>query len=94
MHTTRRAQVLGQKVFEQTQGMLPAEKVFLRTTPKPIETSQTFPDSIMNGQNKYETFLDKDPHRLKIFKNFKNLSRDLTKAFLRQAENKDLFNKA
>lgn len=39
MHTTRRAQVLGQKVFEQTEGMLPAEKVFLRTTPKPIETS-------------------------------------------------------
>ena len=39
MHTTRRAQVLGQNVNEQTEGMLPAEKVFLRTSPKPIETS-------------------------------------------------------
>lgn len=68
---------------QKVKGLLPPEKVFLRTSPKPIETSQTFPDSIMNGQNKFDTFLDKDPHRLKIFKNFKNLSRDLTKAFLR-----------
>lgn len=65
--------------------MLPSEKVFLTTSPKPIETSQTFPESVMNGTNKFDTFLDKDPHRLKIFKNYKNLSRDLTKAFLRQA---------
>ena len=46
MHTTRRAQVLMQNVSEEwasndqkVKGLLPPEKVFLRTSPKPIETS-------------------------------------------------------
>ena len=50
VHTTRRTQVLNQNVNEnespdqRVKGLLPQEKVFLRTSPKPILTSQTSPD--------------------------------------------------
>lgn len=36
------------------------EKVFLRTNPKPIETSTTFPHQLMNGQNSWSTHLADD----------------------------------
>jgi hypothetical protein len=39
-------------------------------------------------------FLKNDPDRLIVFKNFKNLNRELTKAYLRKVETKGLFEKA
>ena len=104
MHTTRRAQVLAQDVAEHAadktekrrtvDGMTKPEKVFQRTNPKPIETTTTFPESLINSDNSFDMFLGQDPQKLLVFKNFRNLNRDLTKAYLRQAETQSLFEKA
>ena len=89
VHTTRRAQVLGQDVSDfipskhEGRGLTSQERVFIRSTPKPIEMCQTFSDSLIGGENSYNMFLKQDPNKAVVFNNFKNLSRDLTKAFLR-----------
>mmetsp|Transcript_36536 Transcript_36536/g.56096 ORF Transcript_36536/g.56096 Transcript_36536/m.56096 type:complete len:87 (-) Transcript_36536:18-278(-) len=62
VHTTRRAQVLNQNVIEDLEpteelSQMKQERVFLRTSPKPIETSTTFPDSLINSENSFELFL-------------------------------------
>ena len=38
-------------------------------------------------------FLDRDAEKLLVFKNFKNLNRKLTKAYMRKSNNNDLFSK-
>ena len=55
---------------------------------------QTFSDSLIGGENSYNMFLKQDPNKAAVFNNFKNLNRDLTKAFLRQAETKKLYSHA
>ena len=67
------------------------ERVFQLSNPKPIETTTTFPDSLLNSENKFETFLSKDEQKAMVLKNFKNINRDLTKAYLRQNEMKSMF---
>lgn len=104
MHTTRRAQVLAQDVAEHAadkneqrrtvECLTKPEKVFQLTSPKPIETTTTFPESLINSDNSFDMFLGQDPQKLLVFKNFRNLNRDLTKAYLRQAETQSLFEKA
>jgi hypothetical protein len=42
----------------------------------------------------YDTFLDRDPQKAVVFKNYRSYNRDLTKAYLRQAETQSLFEKA
>ena len=49
----------------------PHEKVFMCTNPKPVETTVTFPESLLGSDNNYDLFLDRDPEKLNIFKNFK-----------------------
>ena len=64
------------KTFEDnvlTQGE--AEKVFLCTSQKPVETSTTFPETLIGSDNNYELFLNKDMQKLNIFKNFKVFNR-------------------
>ena len=61
------------------------------TSPKPIETSTTFPESLINSDNNWETFLKNDRQKSMVLSNFKNINRDLTKAYLRQHENKNMF---
>ena len=61
IHTTRRAQVLAQDVAEPAaekpekrravEGLTKPEKVFQRTNPRPIETTTTFPESLINSDN-------------------------------------------
>ena len=36
------------------------EKVFLCTSQKPVETSTTFPETLIGSDNRYELFLNKD----------------------------------
>ena len=93
IHTTRRAQVLNQNVAENPEQILSAdslmpaqERVFIRTSPRPIETTTTFPYHLINSENTFDTFLDKDQQKAKVFRNYKKMSRDLTKAYLRQLE--------
>ena len=38
-------------------------------------------------------FLDRDAEKLLVFKNFKNLNRKLTKAYMRKSNNNDMFSK-
>ena len=66
----------------------------MRSNPRPVETSTTFPHQLMNGPNTWGTYLPDDPQKLLVFKHFKVLNRDLTKAFNRQAEAAQLFSKA
>ena len=102
VHTTRRAQVLSQAVNEQVEsvdnskasGLVIQERVFLRTNPKPLETSTTFPDSLINSENNFHLFCKADQRKAIVFQNYKQMNRDLTKAYLRQIENKNLFSKA
>ena len=54
------------------------------TNKKPLETNSTFPESLLNSQNDFDLFLNKDQQKLAIFSSFKKLNRDLTQAFLRQ----------
>jgi hypothetical protein len=65
----------------------------LRSNPKPLETTTTFPDSLINSENNYDMFLDRDAEKLLVFKNFKNLNRKLTKAYMRKSNNNDMFSK-
>lgn len=115
IHTTRRAQVLAQKVEElvlpqtsnegagaategatknkEIEGVTRQERVFLRSNPKPLETTTTFPEQLINSNNTFDLFLSADPQKALVFKHFRNFSRDLTKAYLRQAETQSLFEK-
>lgn len=103
IHTTRRAQVLSQDVTEEfasppkkgrkIEGITKPERVFLRSNPKPIETTTTFPEQLIGSNNNYDLFLGRDPQKATVFKNFRNYNRDLTKAYLRQAETASLFEK-
>ena len=71
IHTTRRAQVLSQDVTEEfaspskpsrkVDGITKPERVFLRSNPKPIETSTTFPEQLLGSNNTYDLFLQRDP---------------------------------
>ena len=69
IHTTRRAQVLSQDVAEEAESKHPrrvenitkAERVFLRSNPKPIETTTVFPEQLINSNNSYDLFLERDP---------------------------------
>jgi len=36
------------------------EKVFLCTSQKPVETSTTFPETLIGSENNYDLFLNKD----------------------------------
>ena len=36
------------------------ERVFQRSNPKPLETTTTFPDSLINSENNFDLFLDRD----------------------------------
>lgn len=92
IHTTRRAQVLKQEVAEtalqekkakQIDGVTKPERVFLRSNPKPLETTTTFPEQLIGSNNNFDLFLDADPQKAMVFKHFRNFSRDLTKAYLR-----------
>lgn len=102
IHTTRRAQVLSQDVADEAEqkrssrveNITKPERVFVRSNPKPMETSTTFPEQLINSNNSYDLFLDRDPQKAVVFKNFRNYNRDLTKAYLRQAETQSLFEKA
>ena len=70
------------------------ERVFQRSNPKPLETTTTFPDSLINSENNFDTFLAKDRQKALVFRNFKNLNRELTKAYLRQQDMQKMFSKA
>ena len=104
IHTTRRAQVLSQKVEEKLSPdevalvkshiLTRPERVFQRSNPKPLETTTTFPDSLINSENNFDTFLAKDRQKALVFRNFKNLNRELTKAYLRQQDMQKMFSKA
>ena len=101
MHTTRRAEVLSQDVFDRGALAKPLsprhayehcryqERVFQHTSRKPIETSVTLPHEFASGQNTLATFcLRNNPNeqsRRVVLENFKRLNRDLTRAFNRQA---------
>ena len=70
IHTTRRAQVLAQRVDEKLSSedvelakfhiLTKPERVFQRSNPKPLETTTTFPDSLINSENNFDMFLDRD----------------------------------
>lgn len=71
IHTTRRAQVLSQDVAEEfatpskhgkkIEGVTKPERVFLRSNPKPIETSTTFPEQLIGSYNSFDMYLKHDP---------------------------------
>ena len=81
------------KDYEEAKQAIKQERVFLRSSPKPIETSTTFPDSLINSENCFDMFLSRDIQKALVFRNFKKLNRDLTKAYLRQLENTTMFGK-
>jgi hypothetical protein len=71
-----------------------AEKVFIRSNPKPLEMQTTFGKDMVNFNNTWATHLPEDKQKLKVFENFKQYNRNLTKAFNRQTENAEFFQKA
>ena len=64
------------------------EPVFLTTTNKPEATSSVKPELCINSMNNFSMFLNRDPKKEKVFRQFKKLNRDLTQAFLRQSSDK------
>jgi hypothetical protein len=81
----------GIEMPDKLQHLTKPERVFQLTNPRPIETSTTFPDSLINSENNFATFLDRDEQKAMVLKNYKNINRDLTKAYLRQTEMKSMF---
>jgi len=103
VHTTRRAQVLGQDVLERQKidgnenptlkNLTKLEKVFISTNPKPLETNTTFPEQLLNSENNINLFLKDDRFKAQILRNFKRLNRDLIRAYLRQMDSQAVFTK-
>ena len=60
------------------------EPVFKVTSNKPTETSSTKAKVTLNSLNSFDTFLKKDPVKKQLFRNYKKINRDLTKAYLKQ----------
>jgi hypothetical protein len=49
---------------------------------------------LINSENNFDLFLERDQQKALVFKNFKNVNRELTKAYLRQLEMQTMFTKA
>lgn len=76
-------------MFEQ----LHASKIFLRSDPAPIDIKHTAHHRLINNKNNFKTFLSKDgeQYKVRVFENFKEMSRQMNKAYLRNAENQKYF---
>ena len=57
------------------------DKSFKRSSPNPMDITQ--PGSVLNSMNSFNTFLENDSTKLKIFKQFKAMSRELARAYMR-----------
>lgn len=44
----------------------------------------------MNSKNSFEMFLSQDINKQEVFRGFKKMNRDLTQAFLRKCDTKNL----
>jgi hypothetical protein len=75
-------------MFEQ----LHASKIFLRSDPAPIDTKHTAHHRLINNKNNFKTFLSKEgeQYKVRVFENFKEMSRQMMKAYLRNAENQKI----
>ena len=60
-------------------------KIFLRSDPAPVDSVKTGNSRLINNKNNFRTFIHKDNenYKAKVFENFKDMSRQMNKAFLR-----------
>jgi hypothetical protein len=58
-----------------------------------VDTDKTAQERLINNQNKYGTFINKadEQYKVRVFENFKDMSRQMNKAYLRLMENKNFF---
>jgi len=68
-------------------------KVFLRSDPSPANIKATANARLINNNNRYSTFLKQgtEDYKVRVFENFKDMSRQMNKAYLRLMENKKFF---
>ncbi len=85
----QKQQQLHDEVFEKLHG----SKVFKRSDPAPLDIDKTAKKRIQNNKNSYHTFLNRESeqYKVRVFENFKDMSRQMNKAYLRLQENKKYF---
>ena len=67
-------------------------RAFLRSDPDPVNTKVTANARLINNANRYGTFLkSNEDYKVRVFDNFKDMSRQMNKAYLRLMENKKFF---
>jgi hypothetical protein len=91
----KRIQKLTQKLQEHDEvfDKLHSSKIFIRSDPAPIDIKHTAHHRLINNKNNYQTFLSKEgeQYKVRVFENFKEMSRQMNKAYLRNLENQKYF---